>query len=688
MKKVILLFMFLKISLFSQQIYWVETLPSCKYYTSYNSIPYALIWSSPVSLHYSNDTGKTWESHPIEYDVDKVFFDGDLLYGYKDRNKIVKSTNMGENWIDISFNNGKPNFMSVDNNGTIWVSSNQKKLYYSTDQGSTFNSLAQTFDTLISSVYVDSNYLIVCSKPSGYYLSTNHGSTFSKVINESGGVVKKKSTGELIVPVNYKIYNSTNNDISWIYKGMPFLIEELFIKGDELYTQSASFSYGYHRIFKSIDKGDTWQMVGVDDLSDNLFRIDFFSTSTIVASKNGIFLYDEQNPLLNDTIKFELPFVKGNKFQYIYETWSDRGGSIQLKEDVLDKDTTIDGKTYIYHFETLWGKHLTRYDYDSNRIYIYSSGEKQLIDFGTPNNQYYNFFNVYDNTWQRKKMLKYNALILGDSVLTMRLEGSTLGAFPEYFLYSKGIGLVYNMQAFDGPGGTYSGRSNTLISAIIYDSLGNYKYYADSTLCSIQNLLVNINKKDTVDITARITHTYLYGDFFQESFADYFYKKGEISSDTNRINIFRIDYNNFYRNKLWLNKDYIDKGYDLYYRIGAKDRHLVPFYYYTEYFRADNTPILNTSDESEKKYIYLLEQNYPNPFNPVTTIKYSIEKQSNVVVKVFDVLGNEITKLIDEPKERGYYSIDFDASRLASGIYYYSISAGEFYSVKKMVLLK
>lgn len=85
---------------------------------------------------------------------------------------------------------------------------------------------------------------------------------------------------------------------------------------------------------------------------------------------------------------------------------------------------------------------------------------------------------------------------------------------------------------------------------------------------------------------------------------------------------------------------------------------------------------------------YNLAQNYPNPFNPVTTIRYSIPKQSGVMIKVYDVLGNEVATLVEEQKEPGVYSVNFDGSQLASGIYFYKLQTGSFTETKKMILLR
>jgi hypothetical protein len=86
--------------------------------------------------------------------------------------------------------------------------------------------------------------------------------------------------------------------------------------------------------------------------------------------------------------------------------------------------------------------------------------------------------------------------------------------------------------------------------------------------------------------------------------------------------------------------------------------------------------------------VYSLEQNYPNPFNPVTTISYRIPKAGNVKLTVLDVLGRELAVLVNGFKQAGSYSVQFDASELASGIYFYRIESGDFKDVKKMTLVK
>lgn len=92
--------------------------------------------------------------------------------------------------------------------------------------------------------------------------------------------------------------------------------------------------------------------------------------------------------------------------------------------------------------------------------------------------------------------------------------------------------------------------------------------------------------------------------------------------------------------------------------------------------------------EVEIPLVYSLEQNYPNPFNPSTTIKYSLSEDGFVKLSVYNLLGEEVTTLVNNEQKAGRYEVNFDASKLASGIYMYRLESNNFLSIKKMILLK
>jgi hypothetical protein len=83
-----------------------------------------------------------------------------------------------------------------------------------------------------------------------------------------------------------------------------------------------------------------------------------------------------------------------------------------------------------------------------------------------------------------------------------------------------------------------------------------------------------------------------------------------------------------------------------------------------------------------------LYQNYPNPFNPETTIKYQIPTPGLVTLKVYDILGREVSTLVNENKIEGSYDFTFNATRFPSGVYIYQLRVNDYVSSKKMILLK
>jgi len=99
-------------------------------------------------------------------------------------------------------------------------------------------------------------------------------------------------------------------------------------------------------------------------------------------------------------------------------------------------------------------------------------------------------------------------------------------------------------------------------------------------------------------------------------------------------------------------------------------------------------PKISVGSEEKMPSEYILEQNHPNPFNPTTLLNYSVKEAGLVKIKVYDVLGSEIAELVNEIKEAGYHSVEFNASNLPSGVYIYTLQVNGYYASQKMLLLK
>lgn len=137
--------------------------------------------------------------------------------------------------------------------------------------------------------------------------------------------------------------------------------------------------------------------------------------------------------------------------------------------------------------------------------------------------------------------------------------------------------------------------------------------------------------------------------------------------------------------------------YPVRYRVKAIDKTNTPSvlsdYVYTTGINEDGgIPIGGGNDNPEinqnKPKDFNLMQNFPNPFNPTTKINFALPKQGFVTLKIYDITGREIQTLVNEVKQAGYYSVDFNGSALASGVYFYKIQSNDFVSVKRMVLIK
>ena len=110
--------------------------------------------------------------------------------------------------------------------------------------------------------------------------------------------------------------------------------------------------------------------------------------------------------------------------------------------------------------------------------------------------------------------------------------------------------------------------------------------------------------------------------------------------------------------------------------------------WYIDDVRIEGIPTDIDQNQNINPYRYTLMQNYPNPYNPLTNISFSLPKISKVKIEVFNVLGQKVATLLNERKAAGYYTVQFDASNLSSGLYFYKIQTDAFSNVRKMLLIK
>lgn len=104
--------------------------------------------------------------------------------------------------------------------------------------------------------------------------------------------------------------------------------------------------------------------------------------------------------------------------------------------------------------------------------------------------------------------------------------------------------------------------------------------------------------------------------------------------------------------------------------------------------QSERTPVSNEQDHLDLPASIQLSQNYPNPFNPTTQISYILPKAANVQLTITNTLGQRVATLVNQRKSAGKYTVNFDASALSSGVYFYTVKADNFIKTKKMLLIK
>lgn len=112
------------------------------------------------------------------------------------------------------------------------------------------------------------------------------------------------------------------------------------------------------------------------------------------------------------------------------------------------------------------------------------------------------------------------------------------------------------------------------------------------------------------------------------------------------------------------------------------------FYHFGRNVNITYVGVTNLENEIDPNISFNLEQNYPNPFNPNTTIKFSIPNSGLVLLKVYDMLGREVSTLINQELNSGLHTANFNANNLSSGTYFYVLKYGNYSVTKKMLLLK
>jgi hypothetical protein len=182
---------------------------------------------------------------------------------------------------------------------------------------------------------------------------------------------------------------------------------------------------------------------------------------------------------------------------------------------------------------------------------------------------------------------------------------------------------------------------------------------------------------DTVNYVSNIEEF-----IFEMIYKNYGYVDSLLQADLIAKSFAGGNYNSNYYSKLWgITKEFTIKLFD-------NASYNLACLIYTAWNNAGKPVLTNVQRDLIVSDNFILEQNFPNPFNPITTIGYFLKEKSNVKIILFNSIGEVIIEFVNEEKDRGYYKIEIDGTKLSSGIYFYQLQTKNYIGTKKMILLR
>ena len=577
---------------------------------------------------------------------------------------ILKSSDNGNTWEDTNMNIFPPiiNALSINSKGYIFAGT-ANGVYRSTDNGNNWTPFESGLNTSyeIQCISIDSSDYIYAGTRIGIYKSTDDGENWVKA-----GVAAASNVSSLAITSNGKIfagvhgdgiYRTLDNGRNWsnirITNSVNFL---------KINSKNYIFTNNYLGILRSTDDGENWKAFnfasgyngnGLNVLainsSDYIFAA--FSIEGIFRSTNDGSNWEQINTGLTSNKIIDIAFnanneiftLVGNQPYQLFRSIDNGNNWSKITYNpasITLNDLMINTKNYIFA-RTL-------------------SGVIRSTDNG--------------NNWTEIDFLPEGT---GNYTLACNSNDSIFA----------GTGLGVYLSTNDGDTWTpiNSGLDNSHVNVFVFDSSGlvfagtkdgGVFRSTDSSITPVELISFNASVINNAVSLEWITATETNNKGFEI--------ERSLNDKTNWQKIGYTEGNGTTTNKK--SYSFVDNSVSngtYFYRLKQID--LDGSYHYS------NVIEINLNAPLE----YSISQNYPNPFNPSTEIKYSIKENSLVTLKIYDLLGSEIATIINEEKPAGNYNVTFDADNLSnntqslsSGIYFYTITAGNFHQTKKMVLLK
>lgn len=655
-----------------------------------------LIAATGIGIYFSTNNGNTWNETSIQSNANCLLLtkSNDIFVGTDAG--IFISTDDGLTWNFNGLENIPVGSLAQGQNNYIWAGigslySGGGGVYYSTDEGKNWLISNNSYNRFLG-LCVDSKGYIYGASDYSVFRSIDNGTSWTSILTLSSSTTYNRSvisTDSLIISgsVSDGIYISSDEGNNWFKSNTGLKNQEVlslnYISKDTIICGTDS------GIYISSNSGSSWNILGLP--GQQVFSISHDIAGNIYAGTlgSGLFFFSKQSSTWNKIGVSRVPisfFNFGlNNCILVLSYDSDNYKSIIYR-------STDNGLNWSEVFSGGSGRG-SLYNIPGTGIFLIGvngQGIWRSIDNGldwtnvlkTSNDLPFvggsakNIFMGYQTSWfassdSGRSWIRKNQSIQISTILAVQNNILLSG-----YYYGNGIGIS---RSSNNSGNTWNPSNNglgtTQITCLIINRLNNnifagsigtgggvYKSIDNGyNWQQVNNGLIN------TDVISMISDAY--GNIFAGTLDGGVYKSTNDGADWTQVNsgLPYIDLNSLSIDS----SGYIYAATD----VGG--------------FKSTN-PILNSikfNPVSEPLSFYL-SQNYPNPFNPITTINYSVSKPSFISIKVYDVLGKIIKTLVNEEKPVGNYSVEFNANKHASGIYFYTMQAGNFIETKKLILLK
>jgi photosystem II stability/assembly factor-like uncharacterized protein len=657
----------------------------------------------------STNDGQNWTglTGPATYITTILADTGGIIYAGS-VSGIYKSTNNGSSWTDINSGiyDGYISSIIADTNGTLYLATRTEGIYKSTNQGTNWYAIRSGLASHnTSSIVINSlGHLYTSTRDSGVYRSMDNGDSWKEINTGLTGKIIRAlaiNINGYVFAINSQgmIYRSEKSTTGGIKVSEPALSQPPDKSLGISNNLSLQWKPSYGAVFYTcqLSKDSLFGSAGLTqkDVTDTTFFISGLEYSTTYYWRVSASSYDNQSKWSN-TFSFTTESAPPKFWQFISGPLKSNAIFINKKNQIF-VGTKVDG---IYRSADNGRSWSNVYPY-SCVTYCFAMDSNNVLYAGIgPGGMVYS--NDNGVTWNPTDFAQEDI----HSILVTPKKTILIGSVGKFFRSTNGgaswvsgmitpwtvSSLVYN------PVNTYVFASTRWDGVFISKDDGITWERVGLKDHAIRNMV--INSKGTLFAASEDSGVYCstnngnnWSRVFNYTSTSTKYLTS-ITVSTNDNLYFSTSMEGVYRSTnnglTWtqVNLGLAEDSYLYAVSIDPDGYLYTGAYQYGIYKSIKATTVSVKNLTTIKPDKFLLEQNFPNPFNSTTTIRYSLPADNHVEIKIYDMLGKEVTTLVNDRQIAGKYEIKFEADNLTSGVYFYSIRAGNLYDSKKLMLLK